>query len=147
MDGAPSLRNKHSFSQGTNVLLDTNFLLLPFQRRIDIFEEIPKLIGRTVTFLVLPQILQELQWIELKGSEKEKRAARSSFDLIDLHCKIVENMSLPTPELDADTALLRYSAKTGALVATNDSELRHELKKQGSRVIFLRKLAVLALTE
>jgi len=147
LDGAPSLRNKHPSSQGTNVLLDTNFLLLPFQRRIDIFEEIPKLIGRTVTFLVLPQILQELQWIELKGSEKEKRAARSSFELIDLHCIIVENMSHPAPEMDADNALLRYSAKTGAFVATNDRELRHELKKQGSRVIFLRKLAVLALAE
>lgn len=129
----------------TNVLLDTNFLLLPFQRRIDIFEEIPKLLGRTVTFLVLPQILQELKWIELKGSEKEKRAARSSKDLIDLHCEIVENVSIL--DMDADTALLRYSAKTGALVATNDSDLRRELKKQGSRAIFLRKLAVLALTE
>ncbi len=147
MDGAPSLRNKRLSNQSTNVLLDTNFLLLPFQRRIDIFEEIPKLIGQSVTFLVLPQILQELQWIELKGSEKERRAARSSYVLIDLHCKIVENMSLPTPIMDADTALLRYSAKTGAIVATNDSDLRRELRKQGSRVIFLRKLAVLALNE
>lgn len=145
MDGAPSLRNKRPSGHGTNVLLDTNFLLLPFQRRIDIFEEIPKLLGSTITFLVLPQILHELKWIERKGSEKEKRAARSSKDLIDLHCEIVENVSIL--DMDADTALLRYSAKTGAIVATNDSYLRRELKKQGSRAIFLRKLAVLALTE
>ncbi|MHA2314214.1 MAG: type II toxin-antitoxin system VapC family toxin [Candidatus Hermodarchaeia archaeon] len=132
---------------GTTVLLDTNFLLLPFQRRIDIFEEIPKLIDGSVTFLVLPQIQQELKWIELNGTEKEKRAARSSMKLMENYCIIAENVPPQIQELDADTALLRYAEKTGAYVATNDSDLRRELKKQGSRVIFLRKLAVLALSE
>jgi rRNA-processing protein FCF1 len=147
LDGAPSLRNKHPSGHGTNVLLDTNFLLLPFQRRIDIFEEIPKLIGGSVTFLLLPQILKELKWIELKGTEKEKRAARSSKELIALYCEIVDNVPPPIQELGADAALLRCAKKTGALVATNDGDLRRELKKQGSRVIYLRKLAVLALSE
>ncbi len=50
-------------------------------------------------------------------------------------------------ELDADSALIQAALELGAIVATNDSELRRKLVKQGSRAIFLRKLAVLALTE
>jgi rRNA-processing protein FCF1 len=139
--------NKHASDQRTKVLLDTNFLLLPFQRRIDVFEEIPKLIGGAVDFLVLPQIQKELEWITSNGKEKDKRAARSSMELIAHYCQIPETIPPSIQNLDADMALLQYAEKTGAIVATNDSDLRRELRKQGSRVIFLRKLAVLALTE
>ncbi|MFX1564993.1 MAG: PIN domain-containing protein [Promethearchaeota archaeon] len=147
MDGAPSLPNNSNSPLGIQVLLDTNFLLLPFQRHIDIYEEIPRLLGGQVQFLILPQILTELKWLETKGSTKNKTAAKSTMTLISRHCQIVEDLPSAIQDLDADSALLRWAQQTGAIVATNDGELRRKLANQGSRAIFLRKLAVLALSE
>ena len=147
MDGAASLPTNSHSSQRTRVLLDTNFLLLPFQRRIDIFEEIPRLIGGHVQFLLLPQILTELKWLETTGSSKERTAAKSSLILVEQYCQILNEIPPSMKELDADSALVQAALELGAIVATNDSELRRRLVKQGSRAIFLRKLAVLALTE
>jgi hypothetical protein len=48
--------------------------------------------------------------------------------------------------MDADAALLHHAKSAQAVVATNDQALRQALVKQGSRVIFLRKLAFLAMT-
>lgn len=147
MDGAPSLPNNSETLPGTTVLLDTNFLLLPFQRRIDIFEEIPRLIGGHVQFLVLPQVLKELEWLETQGSSKERTAAKSSFKLVKEYCRKIEDLSPEIRDLDADSALLSFAFEAGAIVATNDGELRRKLVNQGSRAIFLRKLAILAITE
>ena len=103
--------------------------------------------GSHVQFLILPQVLLELEWLEAQGSSKERSAAKSSFMLIDEFCQKVEDLSPAIQDMDADSALLSYALETGAMVATNDSELRRKLVNQGSRAIFLRKLAVLALTE
>lgn len=146
MAGEPSPRTDSSPESVTVVLLDTNFLLLPFQRRIDIFEEIGRLIGGHVEFLILTQVLGELRWLAESGKMKERRMATSSLQLVERFCRLVDESYTATTELDADTALMQYASVTGAVVATNDRELRHKLVKQGSRVIFLRKLAVLAIT-
>ncbi len=129
------------------MLLDTNFLLLPFQRRIDIIEEIKLLLSSHVDFVVLPQILCELQRLVALGSSKEQRAAQSALQLVQQYCICKNQSDSIKAALDADTALLEYALATAALVATNDRALRRSLVKHGCRVIFLRKLAVLALDE
>lgn len=129
------------------MLLDTNFLLLPFQRRIDIFEEIPKLLQRQVRLLILPQILDELHRLVNQGSSKEARAAQSAIEALDQFGAIVTDLPDSIQGLDGDSALLQYAQKVNAVVATNDRELRLKLVKHGSRVIYLRKLAILAITE
>jgi len=140
------LPNNLQPSYGTKVLLDTNFLLLPFQRQIDIFDEIPRLIGGHVHFVLLPQIIDELEWLQSEGTAKEKRAAESAHQLMEQFCQVPTDLPASIQDLDADSALLRFAQETGAVVATNDGALRRKLIKQGSRAIFLRKLAVLALT-
>ncbi|MFX1563974.1 MAG: PIN domain-containing protein [Promethearchaeota archaeon] len=147
MAGEPSLRTDTSPKSALVVLLDTNFLLLPFQRRIDIFEEIGRLVGEHVEFLVLTQILNELRWLAESGKMKERRLAASSLQLVEQYCRVIDESTTSTNGLDADSALLKYASATGSIVATNDRELRHKLVKQSCRVIFLRKLAFLAITK
>lgn len=147
MGGEPSSRSDPTECDAIKVLLDTNFLLLPFQRRIDIFEEIKHLVEGQVEFLILPQILDELKILEDTGTAKERHAVKVSRQLIARHCHLLKISNTPIEGLDADSALLRYAQETGAIVGTNDRELRQNLVKQGSRAIFLRKLAVLALTD
>jgi rRNA-processing protein FCF1 len=143
--GAPS--SLSSTRTPTKVLLDTNFLLLPFQRRIDIFREIERLVGSRVEFLVLSQVLDELHQLEAAGPLKNRRAAASALELAAKNCHTVDVTSTQTKGLNADAALLRYAQTAQAAVATNDQELRQALVKQGSHAIFLRKLAFLAMTE
>ncbi len=147
MAGEPSLRTDRSPKSILAVLLDTNFLLLPFQRRIDIFEEIRRLVDGRVEFLVLTQVLNELHWLAKSGTIKEQRLATSSLQLVERFCRVVDESSTSTSGLDADNALMRYASATGSIVATNDRELRHKLVKKSCQVIFLRKLAVLAITK
>jgi len=144
--GEPSPRTNASPKSVLAVLLDTNFLLLPFQRRIDIFEEIGRLIGGHVEFLVLTQVLNELHWLAESGTMKERRLATSSLQLVERFCQVVDESTTSTSGLDADSALMRYALATGSIVATNDRDLRLKLVKQSCRVIFLRKLAFLAIT-
>jgi rRNA-processing protein FCF1 len=136
----------NSSSQGQPVLLDTNFLLLPFQRRIDIFEEIPKLLQSHVKHLILPQVFEELQWLVTQGSSREARAAQSAIEALNRFASVITDLPSDVRNLDADSALLHYAQHIGAIVATNDRDLRQKLITQGSRVIYLRKLAVLAIT-
>ena len=137
----------NSSHQGQPVLLDTNFLLLPFQKRIDVFGEIPKLLQTQVCLLVIPQILEELRWLAKNGASRESRAAQSAIKALNRFTSIVTDIPSTIRHLDADNALIQYAQRIGAIVATNDRELRLKLVSQGSRVIYLRKLAVLAITE
>ena len=145
MAGAPS--SPSSARAATKVLLDTNFLLLPFQRRVDILREIERLIGSRVEFVVLSQVLDELHQLSETGPLKDRRAATSALELVAKNCHIADAASTQTMGLTADAALLRYAQDAKTVVATNDQELRHALVKRGSRAIFLRKLAFLAITE
>ena len=147
MDGARSPKYDSSFKHATIILLDTNFLLLPFQRRIDIFEEIERLIGGHVQFVVLSQIKSELERLASTGSLHERKDATSSLQLVQRHCRIADETMTGTTGLDADKALIHFAKKSGAVVATNDRILRHALVEQGCKAIFLRKLAILAITE
>jgi rRNA-processing protein FCF1 len=145
--GAPSSKSDPSASRSIPVLLDTNFLLLPFQRRIDIFEEIERLLSAQIDFIVLPQVMTEIHYLVQNGTTNEQRAAKGALELIKLHCRIPNETSFHTDEIGADEALLNFAKQMNAIVATNDRQLRKMLSKNGCRAIFLRKLAVLALSE
>lgn len=121
--------------------------MLPFQRRIDIFHEIERLVGGRVEFVVLSQVLDEIHQLAENGPPKNRRAAASALELVVTKCQTAAAASTQTRDLKADDALLRYASQIKGVVATNDQELRHALVKQGSRAIFLRKLAFLAMTE
>lgn len=146
MAGAP-LKNNSPSDVTSRVLLDTNFLLLPFQRRIDIFTEIEHLLNQHVHFIVLPQILQELESLILRGKEKERRAAKSAQQMVKQYCHVTTDLPPKYNTLDADTALVEYAKTHKAIVATNDRTLRKRLSKESCQTIYLRKLAVLALSE
>ncbi len=147
MAGAPSLKSDPSACRSIPVLLDTNFLLLPFQRRIDVFEKIERLLNAQIDFIVLPQVLTEIHYLLRNGTTNEQRAAKGALELVKRYCRIPSENVNQTIHIGADEALLNFARQTKAIVATNDRQLRKTLTQNGCRVIFLRKLAVLALSE
>ena len=141
MGGEPSKGGEARPRRLIPVALDTNFLLLPIQRRIDVFEGIERLVEGRVDFVLLPQVVGELKRLVEEGSPKERREAEGAL-LLSSRCRLVVSPSVIGVE-EADRALLEYALAEGAIVATNDRALRRMLVERGVRVIFLRNLSVL----
>ncbi|MDP7207076.1 MAG: hypothetical protein QGH14_00620 [Candidatus Bathyarchaeota archaeon] len=125
-----------------SVLLDSNFLFIPLKFGVDIFEELRRVLGENTRCLVTLPILEELDLVEQgakPGFLKEIGFARKMAD----KCEVFKD-SLRGGET-VDQSLVRVAIEQGFNVATNDSELRKTLKKEGVSVVFLRQRAFLEL--
>ena len=60
-----------------NVLIDTSILLISIKKRLDIFEEITRLLRGNIEFLIPSQVKLELQRISLKQTSLGFRATRA----------------------------------------------------------------------
>ncbi|MEK6886944.1 MAG: PIN domain-containing protein [Nanoarchaeota archaeon] len=115
------------------VLLDTNMIMVPAQFKVDIYEEINRLMEVPYDLYVLDKSLDELDAIIEHQRGKEKAAARLAKAILEAK----KPKTLKTTSKDyVDKIILGLK---GYIVATNDKELRLKLKKEGVRTILLRQ--------
>ena len=117
------------------VILDSNFLFIPFQFKIDIFEELGSLIGKLEP-VVLSTTMEELERLSKKGSDKTRRSALSALKLTE-RCIVVNVERGPTETYD--DVILRKAKEWNCAAATNDRELRRRLREELIPVIYLRQ--------
>lgn len=119
-----------------DIVLDTNFLLIPAQFRVDIFTELDRIIDFPHRLCILDKTLDELENSITLQKGKEKDAAK-------LAKKLIENKKIHIIKTDklknVDQILLETAAKEGFIVATQDIKLKQRLKTKGIRIITLRK--------
>ena len=116
------------------VILDSNFLMIPFQFNLDVFQEIEFLLQKKVDFIVPSAVKSELTALSTRGGEG---AAEASLALqLASRCRVVE-VTLDANET-VDDAIVKASQKLGAVVATNDIELKNRLKLLKVPVVYLR---------
>ncbi len=122
------------------VVLDTNFLLLPFQRKLDLEGEVERLLETPHFYVVLGQCLDELREM---GSKQRKfsPASRAALALI-ANKKFVVERGFPGPP---DDAILKYCIAKNAIMCTADAALRAKAKKARVKTIYLRGKSHLAL--
>ncbi|MFH1850033.1 MAG: PIN domain-containing protein [archaeon] len=113
------------------ILLDTNFLLVPYTFKVDIFRELERICDKPYEICVLKQCIDELNSIIGKQKGEDKAAAKLALELIK--AKDLKIISEPT-KAHVDDILFGLSEK-GYVVATQDKGLRDRLK----RAIFLRQ--------
>lgn len=118
------------------VLADSNFLLIPFQFNVDIFEGLEEVFDCKVELLVLPQVLSEVRRIAC-GRGEDARRAKLALNLILPRCRLLELDDVK--DLPADEALFRAALKLRIPVATNDRRLRRRLRVHGIPTVFLRQ--------
>ena len=131
------------------IILDSNFILLPFQFKIDYLNEIRFIIVGRLKFIIFRQILNEL---ESKRTREQKRTKyirllengklyidknKQNYDI-----EILEDIKEITEK--TDDFLLRKSQELqfvgqNVYLATNDSELRRKAKRIKISTIFLRQ--------
>jgi len=118
-------------NQEKKILLDTNFLLVPYQFKLDIFAKLGEVIEGPHSFIVPTGVIQELQGLST-GKGKEGAAARFALKLIRTRKPLeVESSG------NVDNWILEYAKKTRIIVATNDRTLRSRLKRKRVKVISL----------
>ncbi len=117
------------------VIIDANFLFVPFQFHIDIFDGIESLLGKFEP-IILHTTLKELETLAGRSSAKIQRMASAALEFVK-RCKIVE-VEIKHGE-SGDDVILRIAKEWKCPVATNDIYLRRRLRKNGVPAIFVRQ--------
>ncbi len=121
------------------IYLDTNFLLIPAQFKVDIFEEIRRIMDKPYELFIFDKSLDELDNLG-KKSGKIKRQVKLTKSL--LKSKVLNIVPLPLDAKTVDDGLLQL---TGSIVATQDSALKKQLAAKNTPMIVLRQKQYLML--
>jgi rRNA-processing protein FCF1 len=122
--------------EGLKVVLDSNFLLVPPQFRLDIFDKLTNLLNRRFEPIILSSTQQEIEGLTESDSPKTRKQALLALKISEkFHVVPVEKSSKET----YDDVIVRVATQWKSPVATNDRELRRRLRKIGLPVIFLRQ--------
>lgn len=123
----------------TDVILDTNFLMIPGEKGVDIFSEIENIVNEPHEICVIDKSVEELQKI-VEKTGKKKEGFNAKLAIILLKQKNLKILSSSSEEY-ADIAILRHAEKhpDSVIVATQDKNLRDKLKNISARVIMLRQ--------
>ncbi|MEM3374517.1 MAG: hypothetical protein QXE31_04825 [Candidatus Woesearchaeota archaeon] len=140
------------------IILDTNFLLIPFTLKVDIFSEIDKILNFPYEFVVLEQTIEELKKI-IKNKEekgKNKQAAKMALKLISqkIEKKELKKVNFINPkqktlykdinskDVIVDDIILEYIDKN-TIVATQDKNLKKKLLNKGITTIYLKNKKIM----
>ncbi len=118
------------------IILDSNALFVPLQFRIDIFEELKKLLKTRFEPVVLSPILQELRKLAEEGSPKMRKDASIALSLVE-KCTIGKLADDPMDH--PDDAIVRVASEWKCPVFTNDRQLRKRLRDINVPVIYVRQ--------
>jgi rRNA-processing protein FCF1 len=114
------------------VLLDSNILIHSIRFKLNLLEEVQRLISRHVEFYVLPQVVEELSTIVDRGKSGSKEAK-----LILQHLNGLKPLDFHHPGR-VDELILQAAKKWGMAVATADVTLKKRLREMKVPVITLR---------
>ncbi|MBI2079891.1 nucleotide-binding protein [Candidatus Micrarchaeota archaeon] len=119
------------------IILDTNFLLVPFQFKIDIFSELNYLIEDNFVFVVPTGVVSELKKLS-KGRGKEGAAARFALKIIEVYVNTKKIKTVKSNGFVDDWIMKIVKSENPVVVCTNDTNLRLRLKKAKVPVITLK---------
>ena len=120
------------------VVIDTNFFMVPFQFNVDIITELEKTLPSYK--LTTPSfVINELKGLKKNSKGKIRLNANLALKLANSSKVEIKDISLLENET-VDDALLRVSE----VLATNDIELKNRAKEKGITVAYLRQKRYIA---
>ena|SRR3990167_7874247 len=124
------------------IILDTNFLMIPFKFRVDIFSELNRICDFNYELYIFESSIGELRNIAENQSGIDKKAAQFALKLVKL-----KNIGIiKSGETDVDELMLD-SVNNDTIMATQDIQLKRQLLEKGASLIVLRQKKYLQLTE
>jgi rRNA-processing protein FCF1 len=119
------------------VILDSNALFVPLQFKIDIFEELKKLLNMKFEPIVLSPIRRELEIIAQTSSPKMRKSASYALELAE-RCVFFE-IEKEKNTCSPDDVIIEMAKEWNCPVFTNDRELRRKLRNISVPVIYVRQ--------
>ena len=120
------------------VVIDTNFFMVPFQFNVDVISELEKSLPSYK--LTTPSfVINELKGLKRNNKGKIRLNANLALKLANSSKVEIKDISLLENET-VDDALLRVSE----VLATNDIELKNRAKDKGITVVYLRQKKYIA---
>ena len=120
------------------VVIDTNFFMVPFQFNVDIITELENKLPSYK--LITPSfVINELKGLKRNNKGKVRINANLALKLANSSKVEIKDISLLENET-VDDALLRVSE----VLATNDIELKNRAKDKGIIVVYLRQKKYIA---
>lgn len=124
------------------IILDTNFLMIPGQHRIDIFEEIKKIMQEPYTLYIFEATKEELDKIA-KSNKKDKNNAKIALALIkQKNLKTLKNSFRENKYIDE---IILNNITDSDVVCTQDKGLKALLRNKFPRlkIIMLSKKLIM----
>lgn len=125
--------------ESKEVVIDTNFFMVPFQFNVDIIDELEKALpSYKLTTPIF--VINELKGLKRNNNGKIRLNADLALKLANSSNIEIKDISLENNET-VDDALLRVSE----VLATNDIELKKRARKKGITVAYLRQKKYIAI--
>ncbi len=119
------------------IILDTNFLFITFEFRLDLIGDITRIIGAEFNLFIYEGTIDELKSIEKKKTKNKKFLPLIMTMLHRYNIKIIRSN-----EKYIDDQILSNLNKN-IIIATNDKELKLKIWKGGGRVLYMRQKSYL----
>ena len=126
------------------IILDTNFLLIPAQNKVDIFAEIHRIAEFSYILVIIDKSIDELKNIIKEQKGKHKAAAKLALHLIKQ--KGLKTISSKDMQGHVDDLIIKKASKN-TIVATQDAILKKRLKTKNIPIITLRQKKYLVLQQ
>jgi len=123
------------------VILDSNAFFVPLQFKIDIFEELKRILNANFEAALLSPIRREIGRIAEDGSPQTRKDASYVLRLIE-KCKYIEVKE--KSGFSPDDTIVDVAREWKCPVFTNDRQLRKRLRDINVTVIYVRQKSHLA---
>ncbi len=114
------------------IIMDTNFILIPFMFHVDIFSELQRICDFPYKICLLDRSFEELKRI----ATKEKKFIKPALALIE---KEGSEIIKTEGRKSVDLLLVEVAKEKKAIVATQDQQLRKNLKREKIPFIYMRQ--------
>ncbi len=125
-----------------HIILDTNFLMIPMQFKVDIFTEIERIMKEPYELCIVDKTIDELNKLKKTESGKDKLAASVALKLIEVkkikHLKTEKN-------LNTDNLITELAKSPDFIVGTQDKALKRILEQNNVQLLVLRQKKYLKL--
>ncbi|MBS3159608.1 hypothetical protein J4436_02365 [Candidatus Woesearchaeota archaeon] len=110
------------------IILDTNFIMYLLKYKINLFEEIERIILENYRICVLDKTLNELENLENKGKQENKLLAKLSKKFLRMNEDKIN--ILKTKENKQVDDCIKELANKNTIIATQDKALKKSLNNQ-----------------
>ena len=135
----PKTEFKKILKDPNPLILDTNFLFISFEQKIDLISELERIIGSNFTLYIYEGTINELISIENKKTKNKKL-----IPLIAKMLNIYRFKIITSKKKYIDEQILE-NLNDKVIITTNDKKLRMKIQSEKKRVIYMRQKKYLEL--